>query len=94
MPIINSYPTITPKGEDLVLISDISEEGNPTKTASVNSILALAPGGGGGGSISTIQSQDTTYLSVTNASGPVTTLAVNITNISSFVVSDTNQGLA
>ena len=90
MPIINSYPTITPKGEDLVLISDISEDGNPTKTASVNSILALAPGGGGGGSISTIQSQDTTYLSVTNASGPVTTLAVNITNISSFVVSSKN----
>ncbi len=90
MPIINSYPTITPKGEDLLLLSDISEDGNPTKTASVNSILALAPGGGGGGSISTIQSQDTTYLSVTNPSGPVTTLAVNAVNIASFVVSSKN----
>ena len=41
MAIINSYPTITPKASDLVLIADTSTEGNPTKTASVSSISAL-----------------------------------------------------
>jgi hypothetical protein len=38
MAIINSYPTITPKGSDLVLIVDTSVEGNPTKTATVGSL--------------------------------------------------------
>ena len=42
MAIINSYPTITPKSSDLVLISDTSVEGNPTKTASIGSINAIA----------------------------------------------------
>ena len=37
MAIINSYPTITPKSSDLVLIVDTSVEGNPTKTATVSS---------------------------------------------------------
>jgi hypothetical protein len=43
MAIINSYPTITPKSGDLVLITDTSTEGNPTKTATVSSINALSP---------------------------------------------------
>ena len=43
MAIINSYPTITPKSSDLVLITDTSVEGNPTKTATVCSINALSP---------------------------------------------------
>jgi hypothetical protein len=38
MAIINSYPTITPTSSDLVLIVDTSEDGNPTKTASVSSL--------------------------------------------------------
>jgi hypothetical protein len=38
MAIINSYPTITPKGSDLVLIVDTSVEGNPTKTATVGDL--------------------------------------------------------
>ena len=43
MAIINSYPKIdTITSEDLVLISDTSKEGNPTKTASVGSINAIA----------------------------------------------------
>ncbi len=41
MAIINSYPSITPTGSDLVLISDTSTEGNPTKTATISSINAL-----------------------------------------------------
>ncbi len=42
MAIINSYPTVAPADSDLVLITDTSVEGNPTKTASVGSILSLA----------------------------------------------------
>lgn len=41
MAIINSYPTITPKSGDLVLIVDTSINDNPTKTASVGSISTL-----------------------------------------------------
>ena len=44
MAIINSYPTITPTGEDLILIVDTSKKNNPTKTATVNSIASLASG--------------------------------------------------
>lgn len=42
MAIINSYPTITPKASDLVLITDTSTEGNPTKTATISSINAIS----------------------------------------------------
>ena len=42
MAIISSYPTITPTSSDLVLIVDTSEDGNPTKTATVGSINASA----------------------------------------------------
>jgi len=38
MAIIQSYPTVIPKTSDLVLIVDTSEDGNPTKTATVSSI--------------------------------------------------------
>ena len=41
MPNINSYPTITPTNGDLVLISDVSSSGNPTKTATAGSIAEL-----------------------------------------------------
>ena len=37
MAIINSYPSITPTANDLVLITDASTEGNPTKTATIGS---------------------------------------------------------
>jgi len=51
MAIINSYPNITTlKPEDLLLVSDTSVEGNPTKTAPVSDIVSLipdiVPGGG------------------------------------------------
>jgi hypothetical protein len=42
MAIINSYPTVTPTSSDLVLVVDTSEDGNPTKTATVGSVNALA----------------------------------------------------
>ena len=42
MAIISSYPTITPTSSDLVLVVDTSTDGNPTKTATVGSMNALA----------------------------------------------------
>ena len=74
MAIINSYPNVTPTAEDLLLICDTSVEGNPTKTASVNSILALIPSGSGGGGISNITSSNSNFLTVTNPDGPLVTL--------------------
>jgi hypothetical protein len=51
MAIINSYPEIsTLQSDDLLLVCDMSVEGNPTKTTSVADIVALipplVPGGG------------------------------------------------
>ena len=46
MAIINSYPTVTPTESDLVLISDVSEDGNPTRTATVSSLGLISQGGG------------------------------------------------
>lgn len=76
MAIINSYPNITPKAEDLLLISDTSVDGNPTKTATINNVLALLPSSGGGGGISSITSNNTNFLSVTNPTGPLVTLNI------------------
>lgn len=45
---IDSYPTIQPRTSDLLLVSDVSEENNPTKTVTISSVLALSSGGGGG----------------------------------------------
>jgi len=41
MAIINSYPTVTPDNDDLLLLVDTSVEGNPTKTATVSSVSGL-----------------------------------------------------
>ena len=41
MAIISSYPTITPTSSDLVLVVDTSEDGNPTKTATVGSLQSV-----------------------------------------------------
>jgi hypothetical protein len=89
MAIIYSYPNITPTSEDLLLISDISVEGNPTKTATINDVLALLPSGGGGGGISSIQSSNSNFLSVTNPTGPLVTL-----NLQTGFVSDGGNTLA
>ena len=42
MPIIYTYPTVTPASSDLVLLSDVSASGKPTKTATASSIADLA----------------------------------------------------
>jgi len=76
MAIINSYTTVTPKAEDLLLISDVSVEGNPTRTVTINSVLALGTGGGGSG-ITSVTSTNSNFLSVTNSTGPVVVLDLN-----------------
>lgn len=42
MPIITSYPSVTPEGQDLVLLVDKSSGSNATKTATVDGIISLA----------------------------------------------------
>ena len=54
MAIINSYPTVTPKGNDLIIGTDVSVEGNPTKTFTIDSINALATGTPASGTVDTI----------------------------------------
>lgn len=83
MAIINSYPSITPTANDLLLICDTSVEGNPTKTASVNSVLALIPSGSGGGGISNITSSNSNFLTVTNPDGPLVTLNIQTGSVAS-----------
>ena len=78
MAIIYSYPRITPTPSDLLLVSDNSVQGNPTKTVSINDVLALVPSGGGGGGISSITSNNTNFLSVTNPTGPFVTLDLQV----------------
>lgn len=41
MAIISSYPTVTPVTDDLILIVDSSEDGNPTKTSTVQGFIDL-----------------------------------------------------
>jgi len=78
MAIIYSYPRITPTPSDLLLVSDNSVQGNPTKTVSINDVLALVPSGGGGGGVSSITSNNTNFLSVTNPTGPFVTLNLQV----------------
>lgn len=42
MPILTSYPSVTPEGQDLVLLVDKSSGSNATKTATVDGIISLA----------------------------------------------------
>jgi len=43
MAIINSYPTATPTGSDLIIGTDTSTTPNSTKTFTIDSVNALAP---------------------------------------------------
>ncbi len=54
MAIINSYPTVTPTGSDLIIGTDVSVKGNPTKTFTIDSINALATGTPASGTLNTI----------------------------------------
>ena len=45
MPIIYTYPTVTPNSDDLVLLTDTSDSQKATKTASISSLLDLGSTG-------------------------------------------------
>ncbi len=54
MAIINSYPTATPTGSDLVIGTDVSTTPNSTKTFTIDSINALSTGTPASGTLNTI----------------------------------------
>tara|TARA_R110002095_G_scaffold41215_1_gene37976 strand:+ start:402 stop:1145 length:744 start_codon:yes stop_codon:yes gene_type:complete len=54
MAIINSYPTATPTGSDLVIGTDVSTTPNSTKTFTIDSINALSTGTPAAGTLNTI----------------------------------------
>jgi hypothetical protein len=82
MAIINSYPTITPTNSDLVLIVDTSEDGNPTKTATVGSIAKQVTLG---------YSSFVAQLSQTGTNVPTMTEISNDTGLT-FTISRINPG--
>ena len=41
MPIIYTYPTVTPASDDLLLLSDVSDSRKITKSATISSVLGL-----------------------------------------------------
>jgi len=83
MAIINSYPTATPTGSDLIIGTDVSTTPNSTKTFTIDSISALAPQG-------TVTSVALTMPAAFSVAGsPVTsagTLAVTGAGTSSQVI--------
>ena len=54
MAIINSYPTVTPTGSDLIIGTDVSTTPNSTKTFTIDSINALSTGTPASGTLNTI----------------------------------------
>jgi len=54
MAIINSYPTATPVGSDLIIGTDVSTTPNSTKTFTIDSINALSTGTPAAGTLNTV----------------------------------------
>ena len=54
MATINSYPTATPTGSDLIIGTDVSTEPNSTKTFTIDSINALSTGIPAAGTLNTL----------------------------------------
>jgi hypothetical protein len=82
MAIINSYPTVTPSNDDLLLLVDTSVEGNPTKTATVSSVAKQVTLG---------YSSFVAQLSQTGTSVPTITEVSNDTGLT-FTISRINPG--
>lgn len=66
MAIINSYPNITElKTDSLLLVSDTSVEGNPTKTTPISDIISLIPPlVPGGGTVTSVTSGDVNTITI------------------------------
>ncbi len=86
MAIISSYPTITPTSSDLVLVVDTSEDGNPTKTATINSIGSLINAGFTGG-----YTVYTALITQAGTAAPVATILQNTTG-GTFTYARTSGG--
>ena len=86
MAIISSYPTITPTSSDLVLIVDTSEDGNPTKTATINGIGSLINAGFTGG-----YTVYTALITQAGTAAPVATILQNTTG-GTFTYARTSGG--
>ena len=82
MAIINSYPTVTPSNDDLLLLVDTSVEGNPTKTATVSSVAKQVTLG---------YSSFVAKLSQTGTNVPTMTEVSNDTGLT-FTISRINPG--
>lgn len=82
MAIINSYPTVTPSNDDLLLLVDTSVEGNPTKTATVSSVAKQVTLG---------YSSFVAQLSQTGTNVPTMTEVSNDTGLT-FTISRVNPG--
>lgn len=82
MAIINSYPTVTPSNDDLLLLVDTSIEGNPTKTATVSSVAKQVTLG---------YSSFVAQLSQTGTNVPTMTEVSNDTGLT-FTISRINPG--
>jgi len=82
MAIINSYPTVTPSNDDLLLLVDTSVEGNPTKTATVSSVAKQVTLG---------YSSFVAQLSQTGTNVPTMTEVSNDTGLT-FTISRINPG--
>tara|TARA_R110002012_G_scaffold64184_1_gene168751 strand:+ start:186 stop:641 length:456 start_codon:yes stop_codon:yes gene_type:complete len=85
MAIINSYPTATPTGSDLIIGTDTSTTPNSTKTFTIDSVNALAP---------TSVAGATAYIASwtqTSASDPVPVEIFNNTG-ATFTWARTNTG--
>ena len=86
MAIISSYPTITPTSSDLVLVVDTSEDGNPTKTATINGIGSLINAGFTGG-----YTVYTALITQAGTAAPVATILQNTTG-GTFTYARTSGG--
>ena len=82
MAIINSYPTVMPSNDDLLLLVDTSVEGNPTKTATVSSVAKQVTLG---------YSSFVAQLSQTGTNVPTLTEVSNETGLT-FAISRVNPG--
>jgi hypothetical protein len=73
MAVIYSYPTDpNPSLSDLIIGTDVSSTGNPTKSFTIGSIVALVQSNvPGGGTLTQINTAGTTFIDLVG--GPITT---------------------
>ena len=107
MPIVYTYPTVTPTNADLLLLSDVSDPQKRTKSAAVSEVVALATtrtipsksvsttyGGGtytGTGSGITSLDMDTVYDTVFDVTNPVSPVDLNINGTGAYPLQEGSE---